>query len=368
MFDKAFQPVACELKEAKRILRSAQQFDGWAASAAFDGPFDSAAGESRNGPPVFQEMAAEIAGRPGKWMRPGLYLLAARAAREGALPRQHLLIAAALEMIQNASLLHDDVLDEAALRRHRPTANARWGNRAAVLFGDYLIATAFQLVAEAEMPAAHPCLANILSSLCTGEILQGALGEHPARITPREAVGVATRKTASFVAEVCGLGFAAGGGSAAASEALRSYGLHLGLAYQILDDVVDIVGNEEEEGKTLRTDLLLGRPTLALAYLMQLAPEEAQRLLPPDNGSTVEELAALMVRSGAVTRAMADAEIHLAGAGGALAEAAALAPRNLNGLGGSFNALLAALAARHSALAAIASPDAERVQVTLAEF
>jgi len=269
MFDRAFQPIAGELMQAQEIFRAAQSGDGLVEP-------DGAAGADgrRKGLPVLEEIAAEVAGRPGKWMRPGLFLLAARAASPDGPPRKRLLIAAAVEMIQNASLLHDDVLDGAALRRRRPTPNARWGNWAAVLYGDHLIATAFRIVAEAQMPQVYPALAGILSSLCTGEFLQEELGRPPLRVTPQDALAVSARKTASFVAEVCALGFAcADGQPPAAAEALRQYGTHLGLAYQIVDDVVDVVGQEEQEGKTLRTDLLLGRPTLALAYALQAAPE-----------------------------------------------------------------------------------------------
>ena len=364
MFEKAFEPIARDLREAQEVFRAFQGFDGLAAPSKTARP--TAAGKPRS---VYEQMAVEIAGRPGKWMRPGLFLLATRAAagdgpsacRPGAgLPRKHLLVAAALEMVQNASLLHDDVLDGAALRRHRATANARWGNRAAVLFGDFLIATAFQLVTEAEMPRAFPALASILSSLCSGEILQETLGASPLRVTAEDALKVATRKTASFVAEVCGLGFAGGGGPHAAIEALRRYGLHFGLAYQIMDDVVDIVGVEKKEGKTLRTDLVLARPTLALAYLLQRAPEKARRLVPPCGEAAVAELAALMVRTGAVSCAMAEAETNLSRAKAALAKAAALTPDRLHGLEEAFGALLDALAERRRSLAAVgatASPS-----------
>jgi octaprenyl-diphosphate synthase len=351
MFEAAFQPVAGELKQAQEIFRAAQSGDGLA------GPHESAAAGHPKNLPVFEEIAAEVAGRPGKWMRPGLFLLAARAASPDGPPRKRLLIAAAVEMIQNASLLHDDVLDGAALRRRRPTPNARWGNWAAVLYGDHLIATAFSVVAEAGMPQAYPSLAGILSSLCTGEFLQEALGRPPLRVTPEDALAVAERKTASFVAEVCALGFACGDGRhPAAMEALRSYGTHLGMAYQIVDDVVDVVGAEEQEGKTLRTDLFLSRPTLALAYTLQEAPEPTRRLVPPQDEAAVAELTALMIRTGALARALSEAESHLAQARAALAEAADLAPsKNLRGLEASFAALLDALDQKRRSLVPAAS-------------
>jgi octaprenyl-diphosphate synthase len=357
MFEEAFQPIAGELKQAQEIFRAAQSGDGLAEPL-----------ERRKSLPVFEEIAAEVAGRPGKWMRPGLFLLAARAASPDGSPRKrlgnaaaphfgsavapHLLIAAAVEMIQNASLLHDDVLDGGSLRRCRATTNARWGNWAAVLYGDHLIATAFSMIARAEMPQAYPSLAGILSSLCMGEFLQEELGRPPLRVTAQDALAVSGRKTASFVAEVCALGFSCGGGKPSqAAEALRAYGTHLGLAYQIVDDVVDVVGAEEQEGKTLRTDMLLSRPTLALAYALEAAPEATRRLVPPADEAAEAELTALLIGTGALTRALSEAESHLAQANAALAEAADRAPaKNLRGLEASFSALLGVLEMKRRSL------------------
>jgi octaprenyl-diphosphate synthase len=325
MLDRAFQPVAKELGDAQKLLLRADL------------------------PKVreFEEMGAEVSCRPGKWMRPGLFLLSVKAVTP---PRKaHIAVAAALEMTHNASLLHDDVLDHAVMRRHRPSPNVRWGSRMAVLFGDVLLAKAFRLVAETDFPEAYPALARIVKSLCTGEGMQESLSRIPQQVTEQGALSVARHKTANFVAEVCRLGFAAGD-KAGSSQAMSDYGLHLGLAYQIMDDVLDVVGEESGEGKTLRTDLLLGRPTLVLAILLRRAPEAA-RLAPAPDARAADELARLMVRTGALTMALDRAGAHLDEARRALDRADQTSNR-LNGLKASFSLLLTSLEERGKSLGA----------------
>lgn len=314
MFDTAFEPVAAELQAAQELFRRT------------DVP----------GVTEFHEIASCVCARPGKWMRPGLFLLSTKAVA----PVQpgHLAVAVALEMIHTASLLHDDVLDGAAQRRHQPTINARWGDRRAVLFGDFLLASAFRLVAESPVPGATLALSRIVESLVTGEGLQESLSARPCTVTEQDATTVATRKTAAFVAEACRLGVTGAGGNGAA-ECLFDYGLHLGLAYQIVDDVLDVVGQEDGEGKTLRTDILLGRPTLPLALLLRRAPESG-RLVPAPDASAAEAMARLMVRAGALAQALDQAERHLARAQSALATAADRLPHGLNGMENSFHILL----------------------------
>jgi octaprenyl-diphosphate synthase len=287
MYDLAFEPVFHDLEKARAI------FSGLRAPPL----------------PEFQAMAAELHRRPGKWMRPGLFLLAARAGGSVG-PKQHA-VAAAIEMVHSASLLHDDVLDEASLRRHADSANVRWGNRAAILFGDFLLASAFRLVAESGDPKAYTAIARAIQSLCHGEAMQDSLGREPRGITPDIALAVAERKTASFIAVSCRCGHLLGGGGEDAAAALGEFGRRFGVAYQITDDLVDLVGDENAEGKSLGSDLRNGRPTLPLALLIRDAGEQALILLPPRDREAVAELTGLMRRRGAIAEAAREAARQL---------------------------------------------------------
>lgn len=316
---QAFRPVCREMEQARALFCGMQT------------------------PPVeeFQAIAEGLRGRPGKWMRPGLFLLAVRAAGEAT--SAHCAVAAAMEMVHNASLLHDDVLDGGLVRRKEASANARWGNRAAVLFGDFLLASAFRLTADARLPEACEDLARIIQTLCQGEAMQACLGRSPEQITRREALRVADHKTAIFIACTCRCGHKMGGGASEAAEALGDFGRRLGLAYQALDDVMDVVGDEDTEGKSLKTDLVNARPTLPLAILLERRREEALALLPPRTTEEVETLAGLMNETGALREALEAAEKQLGMAETALGRAEKASAKGLNAMKESFQTILKAM-------------------------
>lgn len=317
---EAFKPVAGELRQAQEALRRV--------------------GEGSAG--VFARMSADLAARPGKGLRPGMFLLAARAC--GPIRPALVDVAAAIEMIHAASLVHDDVLDGAALRRDRPAACRRWGNRAAVLYGDLLFSTAFRIAAETGLPDAFGALARVVESLCLGEGLQVALGEAPAALTPASAMETATRKTACFFAEVASSGIRCAGGSEEDATCMYAWGLHFGRAYQVVDDVLDVVGDEKAEGKTLRSDVRLSRPTLPLALLLERAPVEARAHLPACDDSAAETLMSLMRRTGALADSLDRADDELRRARGSL-------PASMNGLAESFHSLAAGLEEKRRAFA-----------------
>lgn len=289
--------------------------------------------------PQFQSIAQDLHTRPGKWMRAGLFLLAVRSA--GDITPKHHAVAAAIEMVHNASLLHDDVLDEAALRRHADSANARCGNRAAILFGDILLSGAFKLASESGLPDACGSLSQIIQCLCHGEALQACVEDAVENITPKFALSVIEKKTASFTRFACRCGHILGNGEPTAADRLGDFGRDLGMAYQLADDLLDIVGSEQAEGKTLGTDLTNHRPTLPLAFLIQREPEQAVKLLFSRDHSA---LATLLRTSGALAAAAAQALEFIEQSRRSLAEAERASPSSLNNIRPSFDSIPSALA------------------------
>jgi heptaprenyl diphosphate synthase len=202
----------------------------------------------------------------GKGIRPTLVVLSATL---GPVNTQVLVdVARAVELIHLASLLHDDVIDGSGLRRGQPTVGRRWGNLVAVLAGDYLFASAFGLLALRQQLFALGALANAVRAMCEGEIEQ-ALYSWPDE--PDESVYLSHigKKTASLLAACCEVGAHLAGGSSEQVTALREYGLNLGYAFQIVDDLLDVLGEEEKIGKPTMLDLKRGLPTLPIIRLMQ---------------------------------------------------------------------------------------------------
>lgn len=196
----------------------------------------------------------------GKRLRPALYFLAARSRGEEVENLQSLAIA--LEMIHMATLVHDDVVDEASTRRGIPTANVKWGNQMSVLTGDYMFAKAFALVAE------HRCqkevlhsLSEVICSLSEGEIIQNSEAFDPKQTEEEYAERIA-KKTANFIAASCELGAIVAKHSEASIKALKEYGYCLGMAFQITDDILDIVASSEQLGKPAGNDIVQGMVTL----------------------------------------------------------------------------------------------------------
>jgi len=205
----------------------------------------------------------------GKRIRPALLLLAARGL--GGVTERHVRLAAVVEILHGATLVHDDVLDEALLRRRTETMHARFGNEAAVLFGDYLFSRAFALGAEVGSPRAWHILTRAAQETCLGELTQTAhrfvyeLGEE-------EYLQIVRRKTGALFAAAAELATLDIDGGAAAAPRLVQYGLQLGTAFQVVDDCLDVTGEERETGKTLGTDLAKGKTTLPVIRLVAATP------------------------------------------------------------------------------------------------
>ncbi len=225
---------------------------------------------------LVNQVAEYIVGAGGKRLRPMLTVLAARAA--GYRGEAHHQLAAVVEFIHTATLLHDDVVDESDLRRGRATANAAFGNAASVLVGDFLYSRAFQLMVELESMTIQKVLADTTNRIAEGEVLQLLHVRNPD--TDEAAyLHVIERKTAVLFASATQLGGHLAGIGAAGERALFDFGMALGYAFQIADDVLDYAGDAAALGKNLGDDLAEGKATLPLIHAMtHSAPAVQARL------------------------------------------------------------------------------------------
>jgi octaprenyl-diphosphate synthase len=215
---------------------------------------------------LVRRVAEYIIGSGGKRLRPALLLLAAGAC--GYRGAHHHELAAVVEFIHTATLLHDDVVDESELRRGRATANATFGNAAAVLVGDFLYSRAFQMMVSVNSMRIMEVLADATNTIAEGEVMQ-LLNVHNADVGEAAYLEVVRRKTAKLFEASARLGAVLGGAAREVEENLAAYGMHLGTAFQLVDDVLDYSGDLQETGKNLGDDLNEGKPTLPLIYVIQ---------------------------------------------------------------------------------------------------
>lgn len=207
----------------------------------------------------------------GKRLRPVLVLLAAGAT--GYQGTQRINLAAVVEFIHTATLLHDDVVDESDLRRGQKTANARFGNAASVLVGDFLYSRAFQMMLDAGNMRIMEVLADATNTIAEGEVLQ-LMNAHNAAISENEYLDVIRRKTAKLFQAAAQLGAILGGASPELENGLAQYGMHLGSAFQLIDDVLDYSGDASVTGKNIGDDLNEGKPTLPLIYVLHRGTDD----------------------------------------------------------------------------------------------
>ena len=222
---------------------------------------------------VVQEVMASLWHSSGKRLRPALVLLASRAARGGQRSRRRsragaVQVAVAMELIHMASLVHDDFIDGAPIRHHRSSVNAQWGGGVSVALGDYLCASAFQLVAEYGDPSMFTHLGLGLCAMCEGEMAQ-VMGRGNFALSEADCLAVVEKKTAALFAACCAGGAATAVDEAATQERLRQFGLHFGTAFQILDDCKDLLSDQAILGKKPAQDLLAGDVTLPLLFFLR---------------------------------------------------------------------------------------------------
>ena len=243
----------------------------------------------------------------GKRLRPALTLLCGAC---GSSPNRAALIdtATAVELIHTATLIHDDIIDQSLVRRSQPSFHARWGTERAVLMGDYLYATAFSLLARLDQPAVMQVMAQVCQELCRGE-LREVEARFRLDLTEAEYFDIIRDKTASLVAGCCHSGAILGGADATTVQRLTDFGLKFGMAFQIIDDCLDLTGEPEQLGKSVLTDLDKGALSLPIIYLTQtLSAEERDQLFAPlreraTDPAFLAEIAKAAEASGAIAKA-----------------------------------------------------------------
>jgi octaprenyl-diphosphate synthase len=215
-------------------------------------------------------LLAQISSRSGKMIRPGLVLLAGNCC--GKITDKHISVAAIIEMMHNATLLHDDVIDEGKKRRGMPTINSLWGNESAVLLGDLILSHVFKMCAQLESQVAD-VIATAAIRLCEGELKQ-VVQKHYWQLNEAEYIDVITEKSAVLFSSSCYLGSLLAGASELQAQSLADFGLNAGIAFQITDDLLDIVGDESKTGKTIGSDVDKHKLTLALIHLLNALDEK----------------------------------------------------------------------------------------------
>ena len=269
---------------------------------------------------LIRQIAEYIIGGGGKRLRPALVLLAARAC--GYQGREHYTLAAVVEMIHTATLLHDDVVDESDLRRGHATANATFGNAASVLVGDFLYSRAFQLMVNDGSMRVLEILSQATNVIAEGEVLQLMHSRNP-DLTETDYLTVIQRKTAKLFEAAAQLGAVLGKAPLERERGLARYGMHLGTAFQLVDDVLDYSGDLTAIGKNLGDDLAEGKMTLPLIRALAVgSANDAALIRSAIAGGRLTEFAPVMdvlARTGALDYTRERAERESDAAAGALA-------------------------------------------------
>lgn len=268
LLQSAVAPIAPELARVEVLLKS----------------------ELQTGNPSIREMLEYVGELGGKRLRPCLLLLAAKACGEPS--EESVRLSAVVELVHTATLVHDDVLDKALVRRHKQTVHERWDVPSSILIGDWLFAHAYGLANRGSSTIPGRWIADAAKQVCEGEILQGQSIRH-FEIGIEEYIQLLEAKTGALCAVSCSLGAWSGGGDETACHRLQRFGLKLGSAFQVYDDWLDVWGNQDHAGKTLGTDLSSFKPTLpALRALDCMATVDRLRLVNSlnqgDNASLME--------------------------------------------------------------------------------
>ena len=265
------------------------------------------------------KMGGFLMASPGKRIRPALAILSARASltykpgltrslkeRTQNLNRQLVRIASAIELIHIASLLHDDVIDHSRIRHNKPTINSKWGKDVAIVLGDYMYSVAFELISESGNPDIIHCVSCAVKEMSEGELIQVCERDNLDLLKKRYII-IVKKKTASLFAASCQIGALASNSPDFLRSALKEYGINLGIAFQIVDDYLDLVGEEENLGKKPGQDINIGEMTLPLLNLLESVPvtkRKALRILltSKKDKETLRKIKEMLFDSGAVLK------------------------------------------------------------------
>ena len=267
--------------------------------------------QARSNVQVIEYLGEYLRASGGKRVRPALTILSNHAVGGDGARQNSIRMATVMEFLHTATLVHDDIIDKADTRRKRPTVNALYGNETAVLMGDWLYMSAFETsLTERSLPILD-ILTHVTRKMTEGELLQLTLLSD-ANVTETQYFDVLKRKTAYLFSASCEIGAILGGANESQQAALRDYGLSLGTAFQLIDDVLDFTSSEEALGKAAGADLLGGKVTLPLIYLRDAEPETRemiQTVLREGTYNTVrpEDLLEAITRTGALDQARARA-------------------------------------------------------------
>jgi octaprenyl-diphosphate synthase len=250
-----FEPIATHLNEVRSLI--IKQLISYSKTGEING------------------LLTQINKRSGKMIRPGLVLLAGRCC--GKITDKHISVAAIVEMIHNATLLHDDVIDEGKKRRGLPTINSLLGNESAVLLGDFVLSHVFKMCAQLE-PQVADAIATAAIRLCRGELRQVVQKQYW-QLNEAQYIDVITEKSAVLFSTSCFLGGYLSGANESQAQSLGDFGLKAGIAFQITDDLLDIIGDESKTGKTLGSDVDKHKLTLALIHLLKSVSQKEKNTI-----------------------------------------------------------------------------------------
>lgn len=244
--------------------------------------------------------------RSGKMIRPGLVLLSGLCC--GNITDEHIRVAAVVEMVHNATLLHDDVIDEGQTRRGQPTVNKLWGNESAVLLGDYLLSQVFKICAEIDSQISS-IIAASAARVCEGELRQVSQKQNW-RLSESEYIEIITEKSAVLFSSCCYLGAKLSQATEKTAQSLSDFGLNTGIAFQITDDLLDLTSDEDKTGKTTGSDINKNKPTLALIHLLKTANEKEKKALVNSHHEKTDmgDLARVLSRHGSLEYALHQAQ------------------------------------------------------------
>ncbi|WP_396588833.1 octaprenyl diphosphate synthase [Bermanella sp. R86510] len=270
--------------------------------------------------PMVEKIGHHIIASGGKRMRPLLVLMAAKALNNH--DQNHPLLASIIEFLHTATLLHDDVVDTSDMRRGKATANAAFGNAPSVLVGDFLYSRAFQMMVELGSMKVMGILSNATCIIAEGEVMQLMNVKNP-KVSESQYMDVIQGKTAMLFEASSHSGAVLANANSEQEEALRLFGHHLGMAFQLVDDVLDYMGNAEELGKNVGDDLAEGKPTLPLIFAMQNASDDDANVIRQAirKGGTdqLSDIIKIVQRCGAIDYTQQKAQEHVDLANNAIA-------------------------------------------------